>query len=86
MAHVVIYTSPFCGYCHRAKRVLAGKGAEFEEVDLVQQPARRDEMVERAQGRATVPQIFIDGRHVGGHEELVTLERTGDLDKLLGRP
>ena len=84
MAHVVIYTSPFCGYCHRAKRVLARKGAQFEEIDLIQQPARRDEMVRRAQGRATVPQIFIDGRHVGGHEELVALERAGDLDKLLG--
>ena len=83
MPRIVIYTSPFCGYCHRAKRVLKAKGAAFEEVDVMMEPARRDEMVARTCGRATVPQIFIDGRHVGGHEELIALEASGELDRLL---
>lgn len=83
MAKVEIYTSPICPYCWRAKRLLSAKGVAFEEVDLWAHPGRRSEMVERAGGRSTVPQIFIDGRSVGGCDDLYELERRGDLDRLL---
>ena len=83
MPSIEIYTSPTCGYCHAAKRLLAQKGAAFAEVDVVRQPERRAEMMSRANGRRTVPQIFIDGRHVGGCDELYALERAGKLDPLL---
>jgi glutaredoxin 3 len=83
MPRIVIYTSPFCGYCHRAKRVLKAKGAVFEEIDVMMEPARRDEMIVRSQGHATVPQVFIGDRHVGGHKELVALDQSGELDRLL---
>ncbi len=84
MARVEIYSTMFCGYCARAKALLDKKGVNYEEFDLLEHPDRRDEMVERAGGRTTVPQIFIDGKHVGGSDELVALERKGALDKLLG--
>ncbi|MCS6877112.1 MAG: glutaredoxin 3 [Geminicoccaceae bacterium] len=83
MAKVEIYTSPFCPYCWRAKRLLADKGVAFEEIDLWREPERRAEMIARAQGRTTVPQIFIDGRAIGGSDELLALERAGELDRLL---
>lgn len=83
-ADVVIYTSPFCGYCHRAKRLLKEKGVPFEEVDVMMNPSRRQELIERAEGRTTVPQIFIGGRPIGGSDELYALERAGRLDQLLG--
>jgi glutaredoxin 3 len=83
MAQIEIYTSPTCGYCHAAKRLLHQKGASFTEVDVVRHPDRRPEMVERARGRRTVPQIFIDGRHVGGCDDLYALEDQGKLDPLL---
>ena len=83
MPSIEIYTSPTCGYCHAAKRLLAQKGATFAEVDVVRQPERRPEMVQRANGRRTVPQIFIDGRHVGGCDDLYALDDTGKLDPLL---
>ncbi|MCS7266440.1 MAG: glutaredoxin 3 [Geminicoccaceae bacterium] len=83
MAKVEIYTSPFCPYCWRAKRLLADKGVAFEEIDLWREPERRAEMIARAQGRTTVPQIFIDGRAIGGSDELFALERAGELDRLL---
>lgn len=84
MAEVVIYTSPFCGYCARAKSLLKGKGVAFEEIDIYAHPERREEMVERAEGRNTVPQIFIDGRGVGGSDDIHALDRKGELDALLG--
>jgi glutaredoxin 3 len=84
MAEVEIYTTPLCPYCWRAKRLLKSKGVAFVEIDLWQQPQRRAEMVERADGRTTVPQVFVDGRAVGGSDELVALERDGELDALLG--
>ena len=84
MAKVEIYSSMFCPYCHRAKRLLESKGAAFEEIDVDSEPARRREMMERAGGRRTVPQIFIDGRHVGGCDDIHALERQGELDPLLG--
>jgi glutaredoxin 3 len=84
MATVEIYTTPMCPYCCRAKRLLSSKGVEFTEIDLWQFPARRDEMVARAEGRRTVPQIFVDGRALGGSEDLQALDRAGGLEPLLG--
>jgi glutaredoxin 3 len=83
MPKVEIYTSMFCGYCHRAKRLLSAKGVDFTEIDVVADMARRREMVERAGGRSTVPQIFINGKHVGGCDDLYALDRAGKLDPLL---
>jgi glutaredoxin 3 len=83
MAQVEIYTTPLCPYCWRAKRLLKSKGVDFVEIDLWQQPERRAEMVERAAGRTTVPQLFVDGRALGGSDELAALERDGKLDALL---
>jgi glutaredoxin 3 len=79
---VVVYSSPFCGYCGAAKRLLTDKGAQFAEIDVLFDPARKQEMVERS-GRQTVPQIFIDGRHIGGFDDLSALDSTGELDGLL---
>ena len=86
MAHVTIYTTRFCPYCLRAKALLGRKGAAFEEIDVGGDPGLRRAMVERAQGRHTVPQIFIGGAHVGGSDELNALERAGRLDPLLAAP
>jgi glutaredoxin 3 len=84
MASVQIYTRPFCGYCARALGLLAKKGVAFEEFDDAgENPARKQEMVQRSGGRMTFPQIFIDGRHVGGCDDLMALDRSGELDKLL---
>lgn len=81
---IEIYTSPFCGYCHMAKRLLNQKGVTFDEIDVLREPHRREEMVSRAAGGYTVPQIFIGSTHVGGCDELYALERAGRLDALLG--
>ncbi|MDG2340273.1 MAG: glutaredoxin 3 [Paracoccaceae bacterium] len=83
MPSIEIYTTPFCGYCHAAKRLLGSKGVEYNEVDVYRQPERRPEMIQRANGGRTVPQIFIDETHVGGCDELYALERAGKLDSLL---
>ena len=83
MAKIEIYTKAFCGYCHRAKTLLDSKGAEYEEFDLTMGGPKRAEMLERANGRTTVPQIFIGDTHVGGSDDLASLERTGKLDALL---
>ena len=85
MHPVEIYTSPFCGFCHAAKRLLAQKGVSFAEIDLSREPAKRQEMLGRAGGRHTVPQIFVGRTHVGGCDELYALERDGKLDTLLAR-
>ena len=84
MAEIEIYTTPFCPYCARAKRLLDQKGVAFVEIDLWQFPERRAEMIERAGGRRTVPQLFVDGRSIGGSDELAELERSGELDAMLG--
>ncbi len=81
MAKIEIYTRPACGYCTRAKALLERKGAEFTEIDANDGEAR-DEMIERS-GRATYPQIFIDDRHIGGCDDITTLDRNGGLDPLL---
>lgn len=83
MARVEIYTRMFCGYCTSAKRLLADKKVAYEEIDIGFDGARRAEMVQRAEGRTTVPQIFIDGRHVGGCDDLFRLERDGRLEPML---
>jgi glutaredoxin 3 len=84
MAQVEIYTTPLCPYCWRAKRLLQQKSVEFTEIDLWQEPGRRAEMVLRAGGRRTVPQLFIDNQSIGGSDELAELESKGELDALLG--
>ncbi len=82
MAQVTIYTRPFCGYCARALALLADKGAEVNEIEAGFDPAKRSEMVARS-GGATFPQIFIGERHVGGCDDLVALDKRGELDGLL---
>ncbi len=84
MPHVEMYTKEFCGYCARAKALLRDKGVEFEEYDLTMGGPKRAEMIERAHGRTTVPQIFIDGEHIGGSDDLRALESSGLLDSKLG--
>lgn len=83
MASVVIYTRQFCGYCSAAKKLLETKGVTYEEHDATHAPEVRQEMIARANGRSTFPQIFIDERHVGGCDDLHALERAGELDALL---
>lgn len=83
MKPVEIYTSPMCGFCHAAKRLLNLKGVQFSEVDIWAEPGRKAEMMQRAGGRHTVPQIFVGETHVGGCDELYGLERAGKLDPLL---
>ena len=84
MAKVEIYTTMFCPYCARAKALLQKKGASYTEYDIEAETALRDEMIQRAGGRRTVPQIFIDGAHIGGSDELAALDRVGQLDARLG--
>lgn len=84
MAKVEIYTKFGCPYCTRAKRLLSEKGAAFEEYDITLGGPQRTEMIERASGRTTVPQIFIDGQHIGGSDDLAALDARGGLDPLLG--
>ena len=83
MKHVEIYTSPLCGYCHAAKRLLTDKGVSFAEINVMVNPAKRQEMMTRANGRHTVPQIFIGQDHVGGYDDLAALDRAGKLDPML---
>ena len=84
MANIEIYTSPWCGYCHRAKSLLDQKGVSYTEYDVTAEPGRRQEMVRRAPGAYAVPQIFIDDRSIGGSDELQALDFGGELDPLLG--
>jgi glutaredoxin 3 len=84
VAKVEIYSSYFCPFCWRAKKLLGSKGVEFEEYDVDGNPALRAEMTERSGGGRTVPQIFIDGKAVGGSDDIHALDSAGKLDKLLG--
>jgi len=84
MARVEIYSTLFCPYCARAKSLLQKKGVDYINIDVMADTAKRDEMVERAGGRQTVPQIFIDGEGIGGCDELYALDRRGELDAKLG--
>ena len=83
MARIEIYSKAFCSYCTRAKQLLAAKGVDFEEYDITMGGPRRSEMIQRANGRTTVPQIFIDDRHIGGSDYLYALDREGRLEPLL---
>lgn len=83
MKPVEIYTSPLCGFCHAAKRLLNQKGVAFSEINVWANPDRKPEMIERASGGRTVPQIFVGETHVGGCDDLFALERAGELDALL---
>ncbi len=80
---VEIYTSPFCGYCRMAKNLLSQKGVAFREIDVSRAKGAKAEMMQRSGGRRTVPQIFAGGRHIGDCMEIVSLDRSGKLDKLL---
>ena len=84
MAEIELYTTMFCPYCSRARTLLERKGVAFTDIDIIAEPARRGEMVRRAAGRTSVPQIFINGEHIGGSDELVALDRAGELDTKLG--
>jgi glutaredoxin 3 len=84
MPKVEIYTTPWCPYCHAAKSLLDEKGVPYEEVDVLD-PELRAAMMERANGRRTVPQIFIGETHVGGYDDMAALDRRGQLDPLLSR-
>lgn len=83
MAKVEIYTRDFCGFCMRAKSLLESKGVDFTEYNVGMEPELRPEMIQRANGGTTVPQIFINGDHIGGCDELMALERAGRLDPVL---
>jgi glutaredoxin 3 len=86
MQPVTIYTKPFCPYCARALNVLRAKGAQITEIEASYDPALRREMIERSDGGATYPQIFIGDRHIGGCDEMLALDRAGALDGLLNPP
>lgn len=83
VATVEIYSKSFCSYCGHAKRLLQAKQIEFSEYVIDADAAKRQEMIQRANGRTTVPQIFIDGRHIGGCSDLMALEGAGKLNELL---
>ncbi len=84
MAKVEIYTGMLCGFCSAAKRLLKQKGIDFEETDVTMDSGKRKEMMQRANGGHTVPQIFIDGEHIGGCDDLYALDAAGQLDAKLG--
>ena len=84
MPQITMYSKSWCPYCDRAKHLLREKGQTWTEIDIEEQPEKRNEMVQRSK-RTTVPQIFIGDRHVGGFDDLYALDRAGELDRLLGR-
>jgi len=84
MAQVELYTTMWCPFCARARALLERKGVAYTNIDLDEEPNRRDEMVRRSGGRRTVPQIFIDGEHIGGCDDIIALDRAGGLDPKLG--
>ena len=83
MARIEIYSSLLCPYCYRAKKLLDAKGVDYEEIDLMLKPWRRAEMIERSGGRTSVPQIFVDGSHLGNCQEMLALEAAGRLAPIL---
>jgi glutaredoxin 3 len=86
MNKVVIYTTPYCGYCVQAKRLLARKGVTIEEIDVSRDPEQRRTMIQKANGRMSVPQIFVDDTYIGDCDQLYALEKAGKLDALLNPP
>lgn len=83
MSKVTIYTKPYCPFCIRAVELLEAKGVAFDEIEAGFDPDKRQEMIQRSGGRATFPQIFVAGRHIGGCDDIMALERAGELDHLL---
>lgn len=83
MSEVLLFTKPWCFYCRRAKSLLESKGVRYDEIDVSSDPELEREMIRRARGRTTVPQIFVGDRHVGGSDELAALDRQGKLDEWL---
>jgi glutaredoxin 3 len=83
---IIMYSITWCGFCHRARLLLQCKGMTVREIRIDEDPAARERMLEKSGGRRTLPQIFIGEHHVGGFEELVALDRSGELDKLLAAP
>jgi glutaredoxin 3 len=83
MAEVIIYATQWCPYCVAARKLLQQKGVRYTEIDVGMEPQRREEMRKKAGGRHTVPQIFINGRHIGGYDDMAALDKTGKLDELL---
>ena len=83
MAEVIIYTTNYCPYCVRAKKLLNDKGVEYKEIDVTEDQDMREKLVEMSGGRKTVPQIFINGKSIGGFTDIEQLEKTGELQKLL---
>jgi glutaredoxin 3 len=83
LARIEIYTSMLCGYCYRAKKLLESKGVDYQDIDVMLRPGLRAEMVQRSGGRSSVPQIFVDGAHLGNCEELYALEAAGKLGPIL---
>jgi len=86
VAKIEVYTTSYCPYCTRAKSLLRSKGVAFEEIDVSRDPALREKMIELSGGRRTVPEIFINGKIIGGYDELRALEDEGGLDPLLSEP
>ena len=84
MKNVEIYTGPLCAYCDRAKALLNKKRVSFKEINLASDPNKMDEMIKKTNGMRTVPQIFVDGQHIGGNDKLQALENEGKLNSLLG--
>ena len=84
MAKVEVYRRDFCGFCAAVERLLKQKGVDYTAYDIWQEPAKKDEMVKRAGGKTSVPQVFIDGEHIGGCDDTMALEQKGALDALLG--
>jgi len=83
MPKIIVYSGPDCPYCQRAKMLLQKKGATFEEINVRADPAKKEEMLKISNGRQTIPQIFIDGQHIGGCDDLYALDAAGKLDPLL---
>ena len=84
MKSVEIYTGPLCAFCDRAKALLNKKGVSFKEINLASDPNKMDEMIKKTNGMRTIPQIFIDGQHIGGNDKLHALEREGKLNSIVG--
>lgn len=86
MAKIEVYTTTYCPYCARAKELLKSKGVAFEEIDVTENAGLREKMIELSGGRRTVPEVFVNGRIVGGYDELRALEGSGELDRILSEP
>ena len=84
MKNVEMYTGPLCAFCDRAKALLNKKRVSFKEINLASDPNKMNEMIKKTNGMKTIPQIFVDGQHIGGNDKLQTLENEGKLDSLLG--